>query len=377
MFTVTAAQILCGGVLEHGDLSVYDGRIAQDTGGRQINAQGYVILPGIVDLHGDGFEHHLAPRKGAIRDISRGLIAAHAEIAANGITTAVMAQFYSWEGGMRGPEFAAQVFEALATKGAEFATDLIPQLRFEYLMMDHWDKVADLVARYAIPYVAFNDHVPHDALARDKKPPRLTGQALKAKRSPEAHWALLRGLHDAVDAAWVGLPRFTEQLRAAGARLASHDDTTAQSRSHWAQIGVNISEFPETREAAAAAHAAGDPVIMGAPNVLRSASHKGNVSALDLIDAGLCSALASDYHYPSLARAAFLVADQIGLGPAWDLVSRGPARVLGLSDRGDLSVGQRADFIVVDAVTHQIEGVFAQGRPTYVTGQFAQRLLYV
>ncbi|MCW8981952.1 MAG: hypothetical protein OQJ83_11255, partial [Altibacter sp.] len=44
-------------------------------------------------------------------------------------------------------------------------------------------------------------------------------------------------------------------------------------------LGVNIAEFPETKEAAEAAHRMGDGVILGAPNVMRGGSHNGNVSA--------------------------------------------------------------------------------------------------
>ena len=44
-------------------LSMADGFIDEASKGRQIDLTGYQILPGIVDLHGDGFERHLAPRR--------------------------------------------------------------------------------------------------------------------------------------------------------------------------------------------------------------------------------------------------------------------------------------------------------------------------
>jgi alpha-D-ribose 1-methylphosphonate 5-triphosphate diphosphatase len=373
-FSIVGAKVLVAHDLNEIPLHICDGFITADGGGRSFDGRDYLILPGMIDIHGDGFEHHLAPRKGAIKDLQGGLVAAHSEIAANGITTAVMAQFYSWEGGMRGPEFAEHVFELLETSAHEFATDLIPQLRFEYLMMDHWDAVAHIVEKYCIPYIVFNDHVPHDALEKGKKPPRLTGQALKAKRNPDAHWALLQSMHDARTDAHAALPAFVQALGARGVKIASHDDPDADTRRNWANIGVNIAEFPESRDAAQAAFELGQPVIMGAPNVLRGASHKGNVSALELIDAGLCQALASDYHYPSMARGAFEISKRIGLGRAWDLVTTGPAKILGLSGRGILKSGFRADFIVVNAQTHRIEGVFASGRPTFLTGTFAERI---
>ena len=117
------------------DLSIAEGVIQQDRTGRRVDLSGYLVLPGIVDLHGDGFERHIAPRRGAMKQMNEGILAAEAELAANGITTAVLAQFYSWEGGVRGPEFAAQVFRAIAAVKDSAVTDLIPQLRFETNML--------------------------------------------------------------------------------------------------------------------------------------------------------------------------------------------------------------------------------------------------
>ena len=77
----------------------------------------------------------------------------------------------------------------------DLATDLRVQLRLETAWRDGYPELERLVARHGVGYVVFNDHVPHAALAAGKRPPRLTGQALKAGRSPEAHLALLQRLH--------------------------------------------------------------------------------------------------------------------------------------------------------------------------------------
>ena len=106
---------------------------------------------------------------------------------------------------------------------------------------------------------------------------------------------------------------------------------------------------------------------------MRGSSHKGNVSARDLVAQDLCTALASDYHYPSLLQAALLLATEIGFKDAWPLVSSNPASVLGLHDRGRVHAGQRADFIVLNA-DMQLEATFSNGRPAYITGEFAARL---
>lgn len=359
--------------LAQADVAMSDGLIT-DTTSRTVDATGYLILPGIIDLHGDGFEHHMAPRRGAQTDPALGLRAVEAELAANGITTAMLAQFFSWEGGMRGPAFAETLARAVATYDA--TTDLHIQLRLEISITDDFLRAKALIEREHIRYVVLNDHLPHGALEARKRPPRLTGQALKSGRSPEAHHRLLQRLHDGMPEALHALAPLTQDLRGQGVRIGSHDDRTADDRARGRALGADIAEFPETRAAAEAAHGAGEPVIMGAPNVVRGGSHDRKIAARDLIADGLVTALVSDYHYPSLHRAALMLWDDgMALSEAWALISKGPATVMGWADRGRLSSRARADLVVMDARTRAIEGVICAGRVTHLTGNLAARMV--
>jgi len=356
-------------------VSLSDGVFVETPQNRQIDLSGYWVLPGIIDLHGDGFERHLAPRRGAVRNLGAGLVATEAELATNGITTAVLAQFYSWEGGMRSPEFALAFLSAWSDMAGHFDTDLSVQLRFETHMLDHYTRFYDLVCRCQVPYVVFNDHLPHRSLAAGKKPPRLTGQALKSGRNPQEHLRLLSELHSRsaeVPAALQGLAR---RLQARETLLGSHDDADAAADALARGLGAIVSEFPETEAAAEAAATTQRSVVLGAPNVVRGGSHNGNVSAADMARRKLCCALASDNHYPSLRFAALALAEDIGLTRAWGLISSGPARILGLSDRGALEIGMRGDFVVLDPDSQRVMATFAKGRPSYLTGAVAERFL--
>lgn len=375
---MTGAQVLHPDGMHAAPLSIAEGQIVDAApGARNVDLTGYMILPGIVDIHGDGFERHLAPRRGAMKDIDQGLVTAEAEIAANGITTAVLAQFYSWEGGMRGPEFASRVFDALTVIRPRVVTDLRTQLRFETPMLEDYEAVQDMIARFDIPYVVFNDHLPHDALAKGKRPQRLTGQALRIGRNPEKHLAYMHALHARMAQVPAALEQLCQQLAAQGVQMGSHDEKTADERAYWRAMGVHIAEFPETTQAVETAHSVGDPVIMGAPNVVRGGSHNGNASAAEMVMMGYVSALASDYHYPSLRRAAFLLADGgvCDLATAWGLISLGPAQVLGLPDRGTLAAGQRADLVILDAETRSVCATLCAGRVSYLSGEVATRMI--
>jgi alpha-D-ribose 1-methylphosphonate 5-triphosphate diphosphatase len=74
-------------------LTIANGLIAEGAA-REIDLSGYLLLPGILDLHGDGFERHLSPRPSAPFEKTRAMKSAANEWAANGVTTAWLAQ--SW-----------------------------------------------------------------------------------------------------------------------------------------------------------------------------------------------------------------------------------------------------------------------------------------
>jgi alpha-D-ribose 1-methylphosphonate 5-triphosphate diphosphatase len=112
--------------------------------------------------------------------------------------------------------------------------------------------------------------------------------------------------------------------------------------------------------------------VFGAPNVVRGGSHTGWTKASDMIAKGLCSVLASDYYYPAPLLAAFrLAADGIlPLPRAWDLISKAPAHAAGLTDRGTLAHGQRADILLIDdrmPMRPRIVAVIAGGRLVHLT----------
>jgi alpha-D-ribose 1-methylphosphonate 5-triphosphate diphosphatase len=116
-------------------------------------------------------------------------------------------------------------------------------------------------------------------------------------------------------------------------------------------LGCAISEFPMSAEVARDAIDAGEMTVFGAPNVLRGGSHIGCPSATQMAAEGLCSILSSDYYYPAMLAAPFRLAAEtcLSLEQAWRLVSAHPAAALGLKDRGEITLGRRADLLLVEA----------------------------
>jgi alpha-D-ribose 1-methylphosphonate 5-triphosphate diphosphatase len=58
-------------------------------------------------------------------------------------------------------------------------------------------------------------------------------------------------------------------------------------------------------------------------------------------------------------------------GEAWDLVSKAPARATGLTDRGTLAPGMRADMLFIDdedALNPEESAAFVKGVPVFTRG---------
>jgi alpha-D-ribose 1-methylphosphonate 5-triphosphate diphosphatase len=124
------------------------------------------------------------------------------------------------------------------------------------------------------------------------------------------------------------------------------------------------------------ARASGDWVVMGCPNVVRGGSHLGWASAARMAEAGTCSVLSSDYFYPAMLRAAMVLAKRgvLDLPRAWGLISANPAAATGLTDRGSIAEGLRADIVVVDPAISRVVATIVGGRIAHLTAEGAARL---
>jgi alpha-D-ribose 1-methylphosphonate 5-triphosphate diphosphatase len=157
--------------------------------------------------------------------------------------------------------------------------------------------------------------------------------------------------------------------------IGSHDDHTAEDRVRGRALGATVSEFPETRGGGGGGARGGEGVIMGAPNLVRGGSHAGKVAAGDLVAAGLVDALASDYHYPAPARAAFrLERDGMDLPGPGRWCRRGP-RGFWAFGPGAAGPGSGPIMVVVEEDSRGSSATIAGGAMSYMAGPVADRFL--
>lgn len=354
---------------DDGPLHFAAGSIASEAaGGRWLDARGCLVLPGIVDFHGDAFERQIMPRPQVSIPLPVAMLDTDRQLAANGITTAFHGVTHSWEGGLRGPETLRQLICALDRLGQRCLVDHKIHLRFECHHLDGEEEAIEWLHSGRIGLLAFNDHLP----GMRRKPHKWKEWADRALTDIAGFEARLESAAARAGEVPALVERLADAARQLGIPMASHDDMTVEKRDFYRERACRISEFPLNREVAEHAARHGAPIVCGAPNVLRGGSHVGAPSAADMARDGLCSILASDYYYPAPLHAACRLAAD-GLLPferAWPLVSDNPAAALGLSDRGSIEPGKRADLVVIDASDLQaphLVATISHGRIVHLT----------
>ena len=393
--TFVGAEVYLPGEIANTTVTVADGVIVEIGGpvqGLEISAHGKILAPAIIDVHGDAFERQLMPRPGVYFPLEVALIDTDRQLAANGIATAYHAITLGWEPGLRDVARGRELIQSIQDLALRLTVENRVQLRWETFAFEALDVIELALKGPLLPCVAFNDHtsmtmraydVPVQERAFELSPDfsiaslddermkqRTLSKAQRAGLSQEDYISLLGKVWDRRSDVPNKISEVASMASAVGAPMLSHDDTRADTRAYFRNLGASVAEFPMVMEAVEAARKHEDLIILGAPNAARGGSHIGSIGAADMVEAGLCDALASDYFYPAMLAAIDRLdrekrADRVTL---WSLLSSGPARAMRLNDRGRITIGSRADLVLVDWTNGQapvIEGTWIAGRAAY------------
>jgi len=310
------------------------------------------LISGIVDVHTDNLERQVQPRVNA-RWPSRSAMLAHdAQCAAAGVTTVLDALCLGdlgFDPG-RGQTFREGVadLDALAGTGLLKAEHFL-HLRCELPAPDMKPALEPVADHPRVRMVSLMDHSPGIGQYRDLDRYRLLRKRQKSMTDAEVE----RRIEELLDQrARLREPQrrwLLDRIAHRDLPLASHDDDDAAEVARNARDGIRISEFPVVMAAAEAARRLDVEVIAGAPNIVRGGSHSGNLAAADLVRAGACDALASDYVPAALVEAAWRCVAETGIGlpAAVAMITDRPARMARLADRGRIEAGLRADLVQV------------------------------
>lgn len=343
-------EVICG------HLVICDGRIEEigqgvDVPSGAIDVEGDYICPGLIELHTDNLERHMRPRPRVDWPHKAAIIAHDRELAGTGITTVfdairvgsiittLASRYARYARGMADEILAMQASGALKI-------DHRLHLRAEICSETLAEELDEFGATDEVGILSLMDHTPGQRQFRDARTFEdfvITKHGLSREGFTE-YIDFLYGLQDRFGALHEAAA--VAAAKRLGATLASHDDTTSDQVCHSHANGVVMAEFPTTMEAAETCHGLGMSTIMGAPNLIRGGSHSGNVAAHQLAERQRLDVLSSDYIPASLLLGAVKLGDIWGdMSAGIRTVTRNPAARVGLTDRGQLAPGLRADLV--------------------------------
>ena len=371
--------VLPNEVVSGGSVSIEDGVIAEiraePVANAVIDGGNRYLMPGFVDLHGDMIEREISPRPNAEMPIDFGIHELDKKLAAAGVTTAFAAVSFATEsvyGNVRSLETTSAVIEGVNRLRDNLLIDHRVHARYEITNVGAAATLERLLDAGEIDMVSLTDHTPGQGQYNNieayvlsmserrsisiETAQEMINKRIEMRKNPDIE---------------TRLSEIVALSRKHGLSLASHDDDSVEKVIEMQALGVTISEFPVTMAAAEEAVRRGLYTLMGAPNALRGKSMSGNLSALEAARAGLLSTIAADYHPAAFVPAVFKLADVVtgGLPAAVAMATSNAARAAGITDRGEIAIGQHADLVVIEhGDVHRIRATFRDGRFVYSDG---------
>lgn len=337
-------------ILRHGQVVAVEATSSASAGALDWDADW--LIPGLVDIHTDNLEKHYQPRPGALWDAYGAALAHDGQCAAAGITTVL--DSLSLHGRKEGLDRKEALGPMIAGMDAAQADG---SLRAEHLLHMRCEvtnpELLQLLEPHAdnprLKLLSVMDHTPGQRQTTNIE--GLQSRMVAAGRTEAEIEEMIAKRHAGRDpsAAHSNRRSVVAFAREYGVPICAHDDATAEQVDEAHEDGCVIAEFPVTLEAAQRSKGYGMFICMGGPNFVRGSSHSGNLSARECAEHDVLDILASDYVPLSMLRSAFMLIDDFGWTPqkALSTVAAGPARSLGLTDRGEIAPGQRADLVRV------------------------------
>lgn len=371
---ITNARVVTSDAVIEGGHVVLEGENIREVGtgpagstDHSIDVEGCLVVPGFVDIHGDDLERYRRPRDGAEVGLERALLTCDRANVATGITTKFHAVAFEDAPSDRRSVGAAREVTGHLSRTERLLGDNRINARCELGDDGAVAAVCDCLDREGVGLISLMNHLPDCGQFDDQEQFRRRYGAWGDGREPDAD--RLRPDRRRVPSGSTddATRRLVRAASRGGLPVASHDDESAAAVDDMADLGVTLSEFPVTMAAARRATERGLVTAMGAPNLVRGGSLWDNLSAAAAIDAGCVDVLCTDYRPSSLLEAVFVDTDET-LPERVGRVTRAPATAVGLTDRGRIEAGARADLVVVAPSPPRVRRVFVAGESVYRAG---------
>ncbi|WP_141504442.1 alpha-D-ribose 1-methylphosphonate 5-triphosphate diphosphatase [Paenibacillus luteus] len=340
--------------------------IGKYPGSEVIDAANRYVLPGLIDIHCDAIEKEVQPRPNTLFPLNMALLEFERKLPVHGITTMYHSLSLGVGLSLRGDHLLTGMVEEInsyRSKRSVIRNRI--HLRLEVSHLAGIPIVERFLRDNTIDYLSFMDHSPGQGQYRE--PGSFERYVMKNQgvSADEVRIIVEDLLERRKMVSKEQLKQLSRLASKQGIALASHDDDSLHKVNESVGLGVSVCEFPINLETATYATSKGLRVCVGAPNVVRGASHDKNLKAIDAIAANAAHILCSDYHPSSMLAAVFKLKNEgiAALPEAVRMASLNPAQALGAAgELGSIEPGKAADLIIVDHydglpwVTHTIVG---------------------
>ncbi len=342
----------------------------------EIDAKGQYIIPGFIDVHSDKIEQFILPRPTAQIDFELALKECERELLNLGITTIYHSlSLYKDEFFGKSPLRTKENVRKMADliRDIHNKSHLIHHrlhLRIEIDNLEAYEIVKTMIEENMVHEISFMNHTPGQGQYNDFEMYQEAVVKYHGKEVEEGGIEAVLDYHRNKE--MLSVEQLKELSKLAHERnitVASHDDDTEGKLRMNQEIGVDISEFPITKEAAELAHTMGYYTVVGAPNVLLGGSHSGNLSAAQAIQAQVADIICSDYFPQAILHSIFIMAKQYGCSLPYvvNMATLNPAKAMRIDKKyGSIEVGKKADLLIVDAADDYpaITHILVDGRAT-------------
>jgi len=349
-------------VINNASILVEDGVIASidrsnilsDNDSDLIDAQGALVMPGIIDIHTDALDAEIIPRPGADFPVTIAFRELERKMSGCGFTTVYHSLHMGYDVAelqSRSKYKRSEVFETVYTSsiGQTLLNNKI-HLRYELSGVNSYDAVIEMIDKGYVSMLSVMDHTPGQG---QYTKPVFMGLMMKQGKTEEQAIAEYELRTSRPKISGEKLKSLIQHAVKKGIAVASHDDDTVEKVNLMHGMGVNICEFPINLETAAHAIGLGMHVVGGASNILRGGSLTGNASMTEAVTKGVVDTLCSDYYPPAILHSIFKLHKQEGLTlpDAVKLATLNPARAAGIGNQtGSIEEGKDADLLIVKMV---------------------------
>lgn len=366
-------------VIEDGIIrDIFEDAIISEPEAEIFDADGMLVMPGIIDIHSDAIEKEIEPRPETHFSTELALTQLERRLASQGITTVYHSLSFSGGSGVREDETAEAVINTIKDRPRSVIRHMV-HARYEFTNFEALPIIRRLLVSGLVDLFSIMDHSPGQGQYRTLE--SYNRYLQKTYHLPEEEIARIVEMkikrRENVGVEYLG--QLVDMATALQIPVASHDDDDPD-RIGWARkAGIRIAEFPISMEVAERAIQEGMYVLVGSPNVIRGGSHNGNLSALELIRNGYANIVCSDYYTGSMLPAVFKIAEAIGdLPKAVRMFTLNPAQAVENHGRaGSLAPGKNADLIMVDVKgsVPVVNATIVNGNSVYACGYWQEKLL--